>query len=134
MGGSLVPQSQKCADPRGILSRSEQRAQATQAQTERTRFKNLAVFWAEGAKIRAWWEVKNLGFQDQKCTDPGGILSKSDQRAQAAQVKTERARFKNLVVFWARNAQGRAWRGVRNLGFQGRGRADSGGILSKNEQ
>ena len=131
MGGSLVSQSQKCADPRGILSRSEQRAQATQAQTERTRFKNLAVFWAEGAKIRAWWEVTNLGFQGQKCTDPGGILSKSDQRAQAAQVKTERARFKNLVVFWARNAEVRAWRGVTTFGFQGRKCADSRGILSK---
>ena len=100
MGGSLVSQSQKCADPRGILSKSEQRLQATQAQTEQTRFKSLAVFWAEGAKIRAWWGgVENLGPQSQKCADPGGILSKSDQRAQAAQVKTERARFTNLVVF-----------------------------------
>ena len=134
MGGSLVPQSQKCADPRGILSRSEQRAQATQAQTERTRFKNLAVFWAEGAKIRAWWGVKNLGPQSQKCADSSGILSKSDQRAQAAQVKTERARFKNLVVFWARNAEVRAWRGVTTFGFQGRKCADSGGILSNSEQ
>ena len=101
MGGSLEPQSQKCADPRGILSRSEQRAQATQAQTERTRFKNLAVFWAEGAKIRAWWGVKNLGPQSQECADSCGILSKSDQRAKATQMKTERARFTNLVVFWA---------------------------------
>ena len=49
-------------------------------------------------------------------------------------MKAKRARFKNLVVIWAQNAEVRAWRGVANLGFQGRKCADSSGSLSKREQ
>ena len=75
--------------------------------------------------------VRNLGAQGQKYAAPSAVVSKSDQKAQATEVQAERARFKNLVVLWARNAEVRAWRGIKNSGFQGRKCADSRGILSK---
>ena len=49
-------------------------------------------------------------------------------------MKAKRARFKNLVVIWAQNAEVRAWQGVANDGSQGRKCADPSGILSKSEQ
>ena len=94
-------QGQKCADSSGILSKSDQRAQAAQVKTERARFKNLVVFWARNAEVRAWRGVRNVGVQGRKCAVSSAVVSKSDQRAQATEVQTERARLKNLVVFWA---------------------------------
>ena len=68
---------------------------------KRARFKNLVVFWAQNAEVRAWQGVTNYGFQGRKCADSSGILSKSEQRERATGVKTKRARFKILVVFRA---------------------------------
>ena len=38
-------------------------------------------------------------FQSWKCADATGILSKSEERGRATEVKIKRAWFKNLVVF-----------------------------------
>ena len=49
-----------------------------------------------------------LEIQSQKSADSSGNLSKTDQREQAAGVKTERAMFKDLVVLWVWGAKIRA--------------------------
>ena len=69
------------------------------AKTGRARFKTLVVIWAQNDEKRLSLMGGSLVSQSQKCADPRGILSKSEQRAQATKVKTERARFKNLVGF-----------------------------------
>ena len=78
------------------------------AKTGRARFKNLVVFWAQNDGERLGAMGGSLEPQSQKCADPRGILSKSEEGAQTARVQTGQARFKNLVVFWAQNDEKKA--------------------------
>ena len=78
------------------------------AKTGRARFKTLVVIRAQNDEKRLSLMGGSLVSQSQKCADPRGILSKSEEGAQTARVQTGQARFKNLVVFWAQNDEKKA--------------------------